>query len=89
VTIRNASAGSLVAIWSERSAETAAEAPTTAGAGSDRANGNDALSFADADDVAGDLAGDSVLIADDDYDVPGWMIAAVSPDSSATEIREN
>jgi anti-sigma factor RsiW len=85
----DASAGSLVAIWSERSAETAAEAPSTAGAGGDRANVDDALSFADADDVAGDLATDSVLIADDDYDVPGWLIAAVSPDSSATEIREN
>ena len=91
----DASAGSLVAIWTERSAETAADAPTTGVAGPDRLNADDALSFADADDAADDLAADSVLIADDDYDVPGWMIAAVenghswAPDRPALEIQEN
>jgi hypothetical protein len=84
----DAGAGSLVAIWTERSAETAAEAPTTGLAGTDRVTADAGPSFADGDD-------DSVLIADDDYDVPGWLIAAVesghswSPNSSASDIREN
>jgi anti-sigma factor RsiW len=91
----DASAGSLVAIWTERSAETAADAPTTGVAGSDRLNADDAISFADADDAADDLTADSVLIADGDYDVPGWMIAAVenghswAPERPALEFQEN
>ncbi len=73
----DASAGSLVAIWSERSAETAAggrrslEPP-----GADRVNAEGVPSFADTD-AADDSAADSALVAEDDYDVPGWMIAAV------------
>jgi hypothetical protein len=85
----DAGAGSLVAIWTERSAETAADLSTT-GAGPDRMNAEDGPAFADAGD-----ADDAALVAEDDYDVPGWMIAAVgesnrwSPDGSATEVREN
>jgi hypothetical protein len=87
-------AGSLVAIWTERSAETATDAPIAGAAASDGVNAEEALSFADADDAAGDL-GDSVLIADDDYNVPVWMLAAVdngnswSSDNSPADIREN
>ncbi len=88
------SAGSLVAIWTERSAETAAEAPLAGAAGPDRVNAEDVPSFADTD-AADDSAADSALMAEDDYDVPGWMIAAVEngkswrPDDADTEIREN
>ncbi|HEV7999842.1 MAG TPA: hypothetical protein VGP63_08185 [Planctomycetaceae bacterium] len=86
----DASAGSLVAIWTERSAETAADLSTTGAASPDRVNAEDGPSFAAAED-----ADDAALVAEDDYDVPGWMIAAVgesnrwSPDGSATEVREN
>jgi hypothetical protein len=88
------SAGSLVAIWTERSAETAAEAPLAGAAGPDRVNAEGVPSFADTD-AADDSAADSALVAEDDYDVPGWMIAAVEngkswrPDDSDTEIRGN
>lgn len=84
------SAGSLVAIWTERAAETAADLSTTGAASPDRVNAEDGPAFADAED-----ADDAALVAEDDYDVPGWMIAAVgesnrwSPDGSATEVREN
>jgi hypothetical protein len=86
----DAGAGSLVAIWTEQSAETAAGLGTTGSAGPDRVNTEDGPAFADAED-----ADDAALVAEDDYDVPGWMIAAVgesnrwSPDGSATEVREN
>jgi anti-sigma-K factor RskA len=63
----DASAGSLVAIWTEESAEIA-EQPATQSVISERAN-------VDSDGNAAD--GDSVLMADDDSDIPGWMIAAV------------
>jgi anti-sigma factor RsiW len=88
-------AGSLVAIWTERSVETAADSPTVALTGADHMNADGAPSFAAADDAEADSLADSVLIADDDYDVPAWMIAAVEngtswrPDSSAVEFQEN
>jgi hypothetical protein len=91
----DAGAGSLVAIWTERSAETAADSPTVGLAGADRMNADGAPSFSAADDAEADSVADSVLIADDDYDVPAWMIAAVEsstswrPDSSAVEFQEN
>jgi anti-sigma factor RsiW len=87
----DAGAGSLVAIWTERSAETAADSPVVGLPGADRMNADGAPSFSAVDDAEAD----SVLIADDDYDVPAWMIAAVEsgtswrPDSSAVEFQEN
>ena len=87
----DAGAGSLVAIWTERSADTAADPSTVGLTGANRTNADGAPSFSAADDAEAD----SVLIADDDYDVPAWMIAAVEsgtswrPDSSAVEFQEN
>jgi anti-sigma-K factor RskA len=86
----DAGAGSLVAIWTERSAETAADLSPTGAAGPDRVSAEDVASFTSAED-----ADDVALVGEEDYDVPGWMIAAVgesnlwSPDGSATEVREN
>jgi anti-sigma-K factor RskA len=86
-------AGSLVAIWTDRSAESAPDAVASEVGGADRASADDLLSLTESDDAVGDLASDSVLIADDDYQVPGWLIAAVggnwNPDGSPAEIREN
>ena len=86
------SAGSLVAIWTEQSAEMAEDSPTIASAGMDQLNADNPSALSeDADDPADD----SVLVADDDYDVPGWMIAAVEngrsfrPDSPGTGVWEN
>jgi hypothetical protein len=86
-------ASSLVAIWTERSTESAPDAAASELGGTDRISSDGALALVDPDDAAGDLADDSVLIADDDYDVPGWLIAAVggkwNADGSGPEIREN
>ncbi len=93
----DAGAGSLVAIWTEQSAEAAAASPTLGLSGADRLNADNSNAdnmIADNGSVADD-DDDPVLIADDDYDVPGWMIAAVengksfSPDSSPNDVREN
>jgi anti-sigma factor RsiW len=91
----DASAGSLVAIWTERSADTATDPSTVGLAGANRTNADGAPSFSAADDAESDSVADSVLIADDDYDVPAWMIAAVEsgtswrPDNSDVEFLEN
>ena len=91
----DASAGSLVAIWTERSADTAADPSTVGLTGANRTNADGAPPFSAADDADADSAADSVLIADDDYDVPTWMIAAVEggtswrPDNSDVEFLEN
>jgi len=91
----DAGAGSLVAIWTEGSADTAADTSTVGLTDANRTNADGAPSFSAADDAESDSVADSVLIADDDYDVPGWMIAAVEsstswrPDSSAVEFQEN
>lgn len=86
-------AGSLVAIWTDRSAESAPDAVPSEVGGADRAGADDLLSLTETDDAMADLASDSVLIADDDYNVPGWLIAAVggnwNPDGPPAEIREN
>jgi len=85
------SAGSLVAIWTERSADTAADPSSVGLTGANRTNADGTPSFSAADDADAD----SVLIADDDYDVPTWMIAAVEggtswrPDNSDVEFLEN
>jgi hypothetical protein len=91
-------AGSLVAIWTEQSAEAAEESPTTGAVAGEHANADEtvssAVSVADADDLNG-TDEDEVLIADDDYNVPGWMIAAVdnnhsfSPESPSMDVQEN
>ncbi len=102
----DAGAGSLVAIWTEQSAE-AAEQSTTGAVAGDRANADETVAVsegagvavADADDLNG-TDEDEVLIADDDYNVPGWMIGAVdnshsftpgnfSPDSPSMDVQEN
>jgi hypothetical protein len=91
----DASAGSLVAIWTERSADTPADQSTVGLTEANRANADGAPSVSAADDAEADSAADSVLIADDDYDVPAWMIAAVEsgtswrPDNSDVEFLEN
>lgn len=90
----DAGAGSLVAIWTDRTAETAADASVGGLSEPEHAGTDDALSYADADDVEADATDDAVLIADDNYDVPTWLIAAVGGDNwrvdgSATDIREN
>jgi anti-sigma-K factor RskA len=86
-------AGSLVAIWTDRSAESAPDAIASEVGGADRASADELLSLTETDDAMADLASDSVLIADDDYNVPGWLIAAVggnwNPDGPPAEIREN
>jgi anti-sigma factor RsiW len=86
-------AGSLVAIWTDGSAAIASETPAN-GMATDRANGDEAAALADAADDDADLDDDAVLVADDDYNVPGWMIAAVEKGNSLApgtdvEIREN
>jgi hypothetical protein len=91
-------AGSLVAIWTEQSAEAAEESPTTGAVAGEHANADEtvssAVAVADADDLNG-TDEDEVLIADDDYNVPGWMIAAVdnshsfSPESPSMDVQEN
>jgi hypothetical protein len=85
--------GSLVAIWTEGSAEIAANAPAN-GIASERANADESVAFADAGDDETDSDDDSMLAANDDYNVPGWMIAAVEKGNSwgpgtDVEIREN
>jgi hypothetical protein len=89
----DAGAGSLVAIWTDRSAESAPDAVLNEAGGADRASADELLSLTETDDAMADLASDSVLIADDDYNVPGWLIAAVggnwNPDGAPAEIREN
>ncbi len=89
----DAGAGSLVAIWTEQSAEAAEESPTTGAVAGDHANANESATVADADDLNG-MDDDEVLIADDDYNVPGWMIAAVDNNHSFTpgnpsDVQEN
>ncbi len=96
-------AGSLVAIWTEESAATAAESPTGGAVTGDHASSDETVAsgvaVADADDLDG-MDDDDVLIADDDYNVPGWMIAAVDnshsfapsnfgPDSPSRDVEEN
>ena len=93
-------AGSLVAIWTEQSAETAEESPTTGAVAGEHANANETAAVsegaavADADDLNG-TEEDEVLVADDDYNVPGWMIAAVdnnhsfSPENPSLDVQEN
>jgi len=86
--VADASAGSLVAIWSEQSAEISSDAQAS-GTEAERTSAVDGVAVADPDDDD-----DSVLIADGDYDVPGWMIAAVEKGNSWApgtdiEIREN
>jgi anti-sigma factor RsiW len=87
----DASAGSLVAIWTEGSADTAADTSTVGLTDANRTNADGAPSFSAADDAEAD----SVLIADDDYDVPAWMITAVEsgtswrPGNSPVEFEEN
>jgi hypothetical protein len=91
-------AGSLVAIWTEQSAEAAEESPTTGAVAGEHANADEtvssAVSVADADDLNG-TDEDEVLIADDDYNVPGWMIAAVdnshsfTPGNPSMDVQEN
>jgi hypothetical protein len=71
------SAGSLVAIWAEGSAESAADSSSVSLIGPGRASAENGGSSANAGDAAGDEAPDSVLIADDEYNVPAWMIAAI------------
>jgi len=91
----DASAGSLVAIWTERSADTVADPSTVGLTGVNHTNADGAPSFSAADDADADSVADSVLIADDDYDVPAWMIAAVEsgtswrPDNSDVDFLEN
>jgi len=85
-------AGSLVAIWTEGSAEIAAEAPTS-GMATNRAT-DAAVASPEVGNDDADPDNDSVLVADDDYNVPGWMIAAVAKGNSwapgtDVEIREN
>jgi hypothetical protein len=90
----DAGAGSLVAMWTEGTAETAGETSGSGVADSDRAASDNALSFADTDEDEVDAADDGVIVADGSYDVPAWMLAAVGNDSMgidgpATDIREN
>jgi hypothetical protein len=85
-------AGSLVAIWTEGSAEIGSET-STSGMAADRPNVDEAVAFADTGDDEADGNDDSVFVAGDDYNVPGWMIAAVEKGNSwapsTDEIREN
>jgi hypothetical protein len=91
-------ASSLVAIWTEQSAEAAEESSTRGAVAGEHANAGETASsgvaVADADDLNG-TDEDEVLIADDDYNVPGWMIAAVdnnhsfSPGNPSTDVQEN
>jgi hypothetical protein len=97
-------AGSLVAMWTEQSAEAAEESSTTGAVAGEHANADEtvavsagagvAVADADADDLNG-TDEDEVLIADDDYNVPGWMIAAVdnshsfTPGNPSMDVQEN
>ena len=91
-------AGSLVALWTEESAANAEESPTGGAVAGDHASADETVSsgaaVADADDLDG-LDEDDVLIADDDYNVPGWMIAAVenghsfAPENRSLDVEEN
>jgi hypothetical protein len=95
-------AGSLVAMWTEQSAEAAEESSTTGAVAGEHANADETVALsegagvavADADDLNG-TDEDEVLIADDDYNVPGWMIAAVdnshsfTPGNPSMDVQEN
>jgi hypothetical protein len=96
-TSDRADTGSLVAIWTERSTESAPESAAGAAAGDLGGMAglapDEALTLVDPDDAAVDSETDAMLLADEDYNVPGWMIAAVggkwNADGSPAEIREN
>jgi anti-sigma-K factor RskA len=95
------SAGNLVAIWSERLADLAPEQAATESAAAERTESSPS---GDSDDnrvatatenAPASSAAASDQMADDDADVPPWMIAAVElgqvrkADGSSSEIREN